>query len=330
MQTTTERLQGFYPFSDATLATVEAIAGRHQNQTLGQFFDGLGIGEGTQPFQIRDYKADGRIQVADFGPEDGDTFVYHLPMANPLDSNQMFQIGTVASAMPDARLIAVGNPSGRRASKAGTLRGNQRTQVRDGNLRSVVTPINHYVEDCGIEEANQIGYSYGVEKALKMASTVNAKVSEVVAIEPVSLRRMSVPRLGRTFMSTDKGLQKHKADAESPVYKEARRDAIKLARYTLGLVTPTNLAISKYMARGEFSKHAHEALTDQPDARLHLVWGTETEFRTGETMPWAALDLAEQHNPFNIKTMPLKDGKHALANDVYLQAAIVLESVTRA
>lgn len=329
MQTTTERLQGYYPFSDSTLHSVEAAALRPQYRTLDSYFGRVGIGQ----IDFLDYGTDGQVEIVDIRrDQEKDVFIYHLPMANPLDTNQLFQIATVADVLPNTRIIAAGNPAGLgRKFKGGSLDKPQRDAVRQGVLSPVVAPLNHYVEDQGITEVGQIAYSWGVEKANEMTASVNAKVTDVIEIEPVSFVPRGVIKLFGTFMSTNKGLKELKANCDFPMYKEARKTAIKGLPYLAGILRPTNQAMAEYMARGELFFNADEALDIQRDARLHVAWGSKGEFggNADSAIPRVVRALTVVHGVERVFGMRLRDGKHALANDVYLQAAIVHESLGR-
>jgi hypothetical protein len=110
--TTSERLEGYYPFSPEVIDVVSEFAEcqRHYS-SYGDFFASLGIDE-TQKLQYDGYLP---VEIVDIRPAEHDpeeAMIVHLAMANPLDPNQLYQVATIAGTNPDTRVVAVGNPSG--------------------------------------------------------------------------------------------------------------------------------------------------------------------------------------------------------------------------
>src|SRR5680860_93683 len=105
---TAERLQAYYDFSPGVVDQVAEFA-EYQGSfsTYQEFLVSSGIAEAAMSTK--------NGQVIDIRPDDYDSteaMVLQLPMANPLDPNQLYQVATIAGTNPDKRVIAFANPSG--------------------------------------------------------------------------------------------------------------------------------------------------------------------------------------------------------------------------
>src|SRR5437870_2644850 len=110
-EATAERLSNYYPFSTETIDTVSEFAGRQSRfHSYADFLQAVGL---DQSQIVKPHKDMGHIHIVDRQPDEYDpaeALVFHLPMANPLDPNQLYQLGTIAGVSPNSRLIAAGNP----------------------------------------------------------------------------------------------------------------------------------------------------------------------------------------------------------------------------
>lgn len=329
-------------FSPAVIETVAEVAGRQAlyGADYRTFLDD--VGGQVQTLEAPNGK---QYQVLDIRRDEEDGVVsYHLPMANPLDPNQRFQLATVAAANPHKRFIVTGNPSGG-AYASGQLTHRQRAMVRRGDFGPLVEADQHYLDKHGIDEADQIGYSYGADKATELAASGEVAVSRLVVIEPVVGRR-SLTELASDFRRTAEALAEY-ADAPGLAsFTAARADGLTENQYARGLLRPTNIAIAQGLARGEFGHRFSKALHVQQAHRIRatLAWGTlselahikssrqlrlETEKKRGASFEGMLLETAfmNLHDP--VVDMKLALGRHALANDIHLQAALVTQGLTR-
>jgi hypothetical protein len=322
---TVTRLEGYFPFAPEIIDHVGEVAERQAVMSHSEFMASVGAHE------VKPFSPDGRtiIEVLDILPENADpkaAMMIHLAMANPLDANQRYQIATVAAANADRRIIATGNPSAF-GYASGVLNRRQRRLVALGDFRPTVEALLKYTEQEKIERVDQIGYSYGVDKAVAVARYDAFEVPHTVAIEPASVVQRGVMKLGLTFGSTAKALKGYVNANELPAFLAAREESIGGMEYNSGLLRLTNIATARGIAKGGFEMDLDEAMVVQDSMKTILAWGSESELAPDNVMVRLAQTFADNYGPHRVEAIRLPGQKHALANDVHLQAAIVAHAL---
>lgn len=332
---TVERLSspesGYYQSFDLDIVhgVAEVAARQASFDSYQRYFDYVGL-------PLTDiYRYQGRskpIQLIDVrrSEEDGTLFV-HLPMANPLDPNQLFQVATIADANREKRVIATGNPSGG-GYRSGHLSWKQLRAV--GNvlqpeLGALVETEERYLDDPKhrVEAINHVGYSYGALKAAVAASRTYRQVESLTAIEPVIGKRTLVGLIF-DFIKTDQALDRYVAAAQTPIYEAAKKDGIGMAGFVRGLGRLTNIAIGISLAKVDIEEHIETTLIRHDDAHATLAWGSDSELARDE----GALALSSRlFKCYESRFRPVRlDGqRHALANDPHLHAALVTQGLRR-
>lgn len=335
---TATRLANYYDFSPEVIDEVAEFAERQkQYATYGEFFAATGVPDvqrfipsyGTPPIEVID------VRPIDHDPKKA--LIYHLPMANPLDNNQLYQIATIAATNPDTRVIAVGNPSGGRRWDSGRLNKPERqliTYAAAGGLYldPLVQPTNEYISRQGIEVTQEVGLSYGGLKAALSAAYTKKKmrdVSDLVVIEPVVGPR-NLRRLGMDFRSTDKALSGYVNASDLPTFNEARKDSISALKYTLGLARLSNIAIAKALTKGTTLDFVGHALIEHQEMNATIIWGDESELAVSALTQQLVRGLQDQgsrpNKPQRVHSLIMPGQKHAFPNDVHLQAAVVRQA----
>lgn len=216
------------------------------------------------------------VEVLDVRPKEHDpaeAMMVFLPMANPLDTNQAFQIATLAAAHPHKRIIAFGNPSGGDYN-SGRLNRAQRKLVKQGmDLSPLVELPERYADEARLDRVDYLGYSYGALVAAVAAGRAFREAHTLTPIEPVMGQRLLVG-LGRDFKSTEEALAGYVDNANSVLYRDARGDAISGSSYVRGLLRLSNLAIASALSKVDFGKVLDEAVAYQPKMQTTLVWVT--------------------------------------------------------
>lgn len=279
---------------------------------------------------------DSSIELLDIVPKDYDeTWVYHLPMGNPLADHMQLRVATLAAAKPDKRIIAIGNPSGP-SQGVGKLPASSLRTVWSGNLRPTIDPVMKYLSSQQIEQATHIGFSYGAEKAAaasQYAEKYDQQVLSGLFMEPVAIKQRGLLELGRDFNSTAAALEGYvKASASKPVEEAGKRAAEKshgLVGYGLGLLRMSNIAIAHALTKEGFENRVDNGLTSQAEMRAHLVWGTESELATHGLMIELASRLQSKFGVVRVSTMEMVGQKHAMGDDVFLHTAMVLQNLNR-
>lgn len=326
--TTAERLENYNAFSTEVIEEITDFAERQVDfGSYQEFFDYVRAGEpriiemdGYKPVSVLD------IRPAEHDPEEA--ILYHLPMGNPLDPNQIYQIATIAGTNPNKRIIATGNPSGP-GYGYGLLDLRQRDRVANFDLRPVIEPVLRYADEQGISRSHQVGYSYGSDKAAEAAVHADHEVENIVALEPV-LGGRNLARLGLDFASTAKELDRYVKASELPTFEAARKESVGAVGFNLGLLRLSNFAIARALAKGQFDVRLDNALERQNTARATVIWGSESEMAVDGLCTAVCADLTRTYGEHRVRGIRLLGQKHALANDVHLQAAIVRESLKTA
>lgn len=326
--TTYERLQEYYPFSKETLEQIAQVAeAQAEIEDYHQYLQAAGIERHEYDRNHSGY--DGQpVNLVDFRPKEHDpdkALVVHLPMANPLDPNQLYQVATIAQANPDMRVLAAANPSGL-GYGAGVIKSKpERQAVAHGNLRPVVDPLLRAMDQKGITEATHYGYSYGADKALAATLHGDQEVESVTLLEPAAVKERSLLKLGLDFSSTAKTLEDYAQAPGDLAFLEARKDSVGALTYNLGLARLSNIAVARYIAQGKFEAGLHQAMDAQPESLMTVAWGTESELAVHSLMQQIMERTQARRDGHRVRQMQLPGQKHAVANDIHLQAAVSLE-----
>lgn len=333
---TAERLAEYGVFEDAVIDRIAEVDEFQRSfESHQKFIQAVGGSElvthlatGYHPIQVVDF-----IPKGDY--DEKQALVYDLPMANAANSNQLFQVATIAAARPDRRIVVTSNPSAGLGGRfdSGRLNYRQRRTVASGDIVPTVIPTIDYLQKNGIERADHIGYSYGSDKALAAARTAEYAVENIVTIEPASTIRRAkfVGRLtlALAFGSTKKALAGYNDAPDLEIFRAARQDETRIGdlAYVGSLFKLSNLAIAKSITKGHFETSLRDALRAQPEATATVSWGDESELSEDATMQNIVQRIDEETGRvYNIR---IAGGRHALANDVHLQAAIVHQALQR-
>ncbi len=321
---TAERLQGYQLFGGDTIESISEVAELQASLSYLKFFKETGLKE-TKSFRVPGYSP---IDVVDILPESAnneEAIVLHLPMANPLDPNQLYKVATIAALNRGSRVIASANPS-RPGYRSGLLTRAQRIQVAKGDFRPTVEPLVRYLENQHVSSVRQAGYSYGADKAMAMAAFEAFDVSRTVAVEPASVVRRSGIALGAAFASTKKALEGYVALNEVPAFVSARSKSVNRS-YPLGLTRLTNLAIARGLTDGKFAQRTSKALKTHEGMIATFAWGSESELALDGAMRCITRDIGMAYGQDRIRTLRAKGAKHALADDIHLHAALITEGL---
>ena len=332
--TTVERLQGYYPdFSQETLEAVgEFTDWQRQFGSYQAFFDSVGVKEPV----VKHYEGMKPAAVVDVQPSEYDpaeALLYRLPMANPLDGNQLYQIASLAGTNPNKRIIAIGNPSGPGLGRGKLSFADQRKALKwtkndniHPELKKLVEPSIKYLDEAGVEERHEVGYSYGALLAVIASVYGESPVRNMVVIEPVMGER-TMRELGADFKATEKALGNYINANELQTFKEARADGQSMVRYILGLLRPTNITVSNILAHTNFDTWNMAAHLVNPEMRSTPAWGSESELALDGLMLQMVGRIQRTRREGSTRPIRIEGGKHALANDLALQEAIVLEGL---
>ncbi|MDQ5972050.1 MAG: hypothetical protein QG553_209 [Patescibacteria group bacterium] len=315
---TAERLEGYGVFSpDAVDAVAEFADFQASFKTYQEFLASQGITE-----DMLEQKGLPYIDIRPTEHDPAEALAIHLPMANPLDANQLYAIATIAGTNPNKRVVAFANPSGP-GYDGNWLMHSERHKVVRGNGRPLVAPLDHYLSQAGIDTVDHYGYSYGVEKALA-ASMGHASVKSLILLEPASVESRNLVSLGLAFAKSAGRLEEYVQACNLPTFEDAREDSVGALSYNIGLARLTNLAIARYIGQGRFFANYRQALLANHNASATVAWGSESELASDDILS-STLDKPGYRQRSN--TLRLVGHGHAVANDIHVQAAVVLEGL---
>lgn len=127
-----------------------------------------------------------------------------------------------------------------------------------------------------IESTDQLGYSYGADRAAAVSATSEIQIDRSVLAEPASVTRRGLRRLVRDFQSTDAGYREILTKADTPLLADSRRLSESFLTYVLALARLSNIALAGALSKDGFEQRTSTALHRHPEMRAHIVWGSES------------------------------------------------------
>jgi hypothetical protein len=326
-----EYLRNYYPFDDDVMARVEDVAQGQSSSSWPEYASRLKIPD-LKTYHPK-YGSRKAIEVLDIAPKHYDGVeVYHMPMGCLLDANTMLHVATLAAAQPDKRVISVSNP-GQLGSGTSKLSFKQRRQVAHGDLEPVVAPTLEYLYSANQEVVFHVGESYGADKAAASAEHsehYDQTVPQVVMTEPPSVVNRGMAKTAIAFLGTakrgDEYLQPVRAISNTFESAEELKESGMIG-YFVGLARPSNIAIGRALGRVGFEARLDRAMESQPDMKASVIWGSESELALDGMVSALTDRLIEKHGGDRLKTMRLVGQGHAMNLDVFLNTAIILQSL---
>jgi hypothetical protein len=323
------RLEGYNAFSETTIKVVAKFAKKQASyKTYQDFFKSVKLPE---PKLYLNEKGEGVpvVDIAASKKEKG-TIVIHLPMANPLDANQLYNVATIVATNPNYRVIAFGNPSGAPFSyKQQNLTFKKRFGIGTlRNLRPLISAEIDYLFKHGISDMHHLGYSFGAHKALVETSYMEpGQVKSLILIDPVAHPR-GLKQLIENFKSSFKPLGEYVNRTKLQTYFDARAEAAETKHHDRALMRPINIAIGFMMARLDFIPMLQKTVGQQSNLRVTVAWGSKSELGNDAHFTTTLNQLAHD-KPGKLHSVRFDGYKHAFANDVHLYAAIVREGLLK-
>lgn len=320
---TKERLLDYGLFPAAVIERVARIAEQQATTSdIKAFFLRIGMGM-PKVYSSKDHGDVPYVDIAARQNPSKGTLVVHLPMGNPLDQNQLYQVGIVAASHPEYRLIAFGNPSGKEYRfKRQNLTLIKRCKIGfTKNRFPLVAAELEYLESQVQHNVWHIGYSYGALKAtIAVEHSRNDMVNGVLLIDPVA-RPRGILQLIRDFRSTFDSLNGYVDRTQDTLFLEARREAASTDHYNEGLIRQINIAIAFMLSRTDFITQLSRVISIKKLKKAVVVWGSKSELGDDEYMKSQLKTLESQTKI--VTSVRLKNETHAFANDIYLQAALI-------
>lgn len=254
------------------------------------------------------------------------TIVYQLPMGNPLDHNYRYHLAVLASAHPDYRMIAFGNPSAKPYYlKQHNLSVWASLRVLLGDVKPLLQAEASYLRRQGIQQATMLGFSYGAVKTLWHAEQLPADtLKNIIVIDPPSHARAPWELLEH-FRATFTPMGEYINRTKLPTFFQARAEADKTGHIGPGLRRPINVLIGLLVARFDVGRAMRRVFRHTPTMPVTLVWGTRSELVAHDHVTTVVQKL--QGDALPVTPIVLPGHHHAFANDVILMDAILRQSL---
>lgn len=329
---TTERLLRYYPFGDDITENVSRAAHDQNSKDFTDLTAEYGIENG--PEIIIPAGGSKPLEVLTFTPktdhDESHARLYHLAMATSIDANRTMHAIRLFGADPTERLIVVGNPAGP-GHGAGTVTMRQAFEtVRKHDLRHFSQPALRYLGEVGISSADEIGYSYGADKALatsRLAPEYGIETPNGVFIESASSIKRNPLVLTHAFSRSLAPQRSYIDQTGSDAYINIHDTAGKagLLMYAAGIARLSNIAIGCVLANSGYDERLEALAKEQPETAITVGWGSASELADDEVMAELTARLSGKYR--NVRAMRLEGMHHAGDDDIDLSAAMVLQAL---
>ena len=336
---TAERLARYCVFDEAVIDAVSAAALHQNSQSFQALADEQGIGAGPQ--RVHPYADAQNIELFHIKPKteyDASLLrVYQAPYGVAANKSVAMCALRLFASEPTTQVMVIGSPSAL-GNSANLLPYRDLSTIRGGDLRQAVRPALFYMQHLGITKAEVLGYSYGGDAGAAMVAAApdyGIAVNDAVLVESAGVTKRFLPSLIKDFLTSGKHLNAYIASTDCKPLFEARNSNVSrvektesLLRWAGGLLRPSNRAIMRGISQGTFSDRLDSALSQQPELRTTLIWGSESEI-VGTTAARAMVTTLSGNHPGRVVGLEIKGMHHAGGDDIDLHAAMTLQGLNR-
>jgi len=323
---TAQRLERLGVFSDSTIGIVSDVAEQHKKMNSYEIvLKNAGIkppirfsSQGHKPTEVFDHRPTEH--------ERSEATAMHFGFGNAFDPQNMYMLAVLARCLPNRRLMASGNPTSA-GNHYNRLTLTQAYNAFYGRYSSVNDALLNYALGNHIETFDQIGGSYGAERALALAASPAFKVNRALIAEPATLVERKLIPLVRTFNSCMPRIAETLEEIDVPHYEAARMDGMGMPRYVLGMGRLSNIALGNGQKRNMFFPRAHDMLVRQSDLIATFAWGDKSELCVSPEIHDSTSALRFMFGEDRVHTLELPGLGHAFGVDPYVFAAAAVESM---
>lgn len=333
---TQERLGQYYDFDSDILESVARVAASQNTLGFRDLADRFGMADGPQvaipPGQKYPVEYVVFRPVADHDPREAR--ILHTPMGNPVNESVIVRGARLFASDPTKQLIVIGNASDFRRPGTVPFR-SAIDMIRRTDVAPAVQPSLILLQNMGIQVSEQLGYSFGADKAAAAsahASEYGIRATDGVFIEPAGVAQRGIFRLFQDFMRSGAKLEEYLRLADSKPLDQARSgyNTFTTARWFAGLARLSNVAIAHTLAHPTFKGNVEQALgVKDTSFGVTIGWGTSSELTPSEEACAITTDLRANFGGSRVFGMALRDMHHAGGDDIDLHAAIMLQGLRR-
>lgn len=144
--------------------------------------------------------------------------------------------------------------------------------------------------------------------------------------EPVTVKQVSPARFALDFLSMGNDWQHYVAEADSPLLNDSFKQGSGFIGYFLGIGRPSNMAITRGLARGGYFDLDNSIGDSNPHTSVVTAYGSASEISRPTIIETYAQELTR-----NGRYLMRLDGmRHGGGDDIDLHAAIMLEGLALA
>ncbi len=337
-------LESYEVFSPQAVYMTSGIADRLHGMSYDEAAEALALPVPQTKKEVRESGLEVATFTPDYDYDETRAIVYANSHGNRLSQYNRLSMGILA-VVSGLQVIAVGNRAIGNPSVKLDRAG--RAAARQGDYTPTGWQIAAELERRNIQYADFAGMSRGADLSLDTAraSRDATEVGDIYPIEAVSatdwrpeagpFRNLrGVGRLFKNFISTEPGMWEFVKGADNPAVTESHPSAKtwsgKLAgtKYIAGLALPTNWATARGLSVGGHAERQARTLEALPDSYVMNIYGDESELALAGAMEQMESSV-NQRFPGRTQSLVIPGGKHGMAEDPFLHAAMVLEARER-
>jgi hypothetical protein len=279
-----------------------------------------------------------QFEVWDYSPKGGhdQVIVMHLPMAANLTRAHKVALWTLGQMVPNTRTIAMGNAGPFSEGSTGRLNFSDMWKVMHSDFAPAVLPRLEYLETNPIEqveEASQVGASYGATTAIeatKQAGNYISKVPNLVSMDAATSINWGNPlefKLPKAFSASGVDLAETIKNTHFPALIEAREGDPSLGAYKRAVMLRAgSIAIGIGLSKGGLETQLSEALEAQPDMHAAVMWGGASDLAPNDVMESLASRVAARYGD-RVSSLTLPNKNHTMLVDVMYEVAMIMQGL---
>jgi hypothetical protein len=329
---TRERLREYKVFGEPTIDAVDRAQWQDE-YGFRELADWYGVAGG--PSRRRDERTGRPVEYLHIMPnvehDPSRARVLHSGMATQLTEVSAMKAMRLFEADPGTQLIMFGNPGGI-GRPAGKVALHELRRVWHGDFSPLNEPGVRLLGKLGVHTAEQIGYSYGADKAANATVVCAAHgidVPKQVLLDPASTVDRGLRRLFNAFQSGGASLDRYAGTAGPPMLEARTLAQTSFLSRRSGLLRATNIAIAHTLATPTFSNRVSAAMAAQPTLRSVIAWGDQSELADNGALTAVTQDLRAKYGRDRIDSFVIPGMHHAGGEDIDLHTAMVLEGLDR-
>lgn len=327
---TDRRISRHYPFSPDTLDAVSDTAGWQNQLDFSELADRYGVSDGSIRETIDGKKIE-YLRIQSFGEgTNAPAMTLFAPMGNAaISPNIAMRAIRLFGAHRPEQLFVFSGPSNV-PNSANNLDAIERKAASHGDLSPVVAPFLKALAHHGVKDVVDFaGYSLGASLAQETALIAKENgidVRRAVLAEPANVKDRTLVSLANAFNRSGKHLAEYLENADSEPLYQAFDEAADFKGYVLGLIRLGNIALARYLSHDSFGEKTAKLLQSNADVSVCAVYAENSEISGALAVQSIEKSMGRVPSE-RLGVMALQDAHHAVADDIDLHAAMVMDGL---